>query len=54
MDELVSKISELFFKYGFKSIAMDDIARELGISKKTLYCHFEIKPTFLQKWFTIF
>jgi len=31
----VSKM--LFLKYGIKSISMDDIARELGISKKTLY-----------------
>ena len=30
----------LFMKFGFKSITMDDIARELGISKKTLYQHF--------------
>jgi len=27
----------LYLKYGIKSITMDDIARELGISKKTLY-----------------
>jgi AcrR family transcriptional regulator len=30
----------LFLKYGFKSITMDDVARELGISKKTLYQYF--------------
>lgn len=33
----------LFLRYGFKSITMDDIARELGISKKTLYQFFEDK-----------
>lgn len=33
----------LFLKYGFRSITMDDIARELGISKKTLYQFFEDK-----------
>ena len=27
----------MFKKYGIRSISMDDIARELGISKKTLY-----------------
>lgn len=27
----------MYLKYGIKSITMDDIARELGISKKTLY-----------------
>lgn len=29
----------LFMRYGIKSVTMDDIARELGISKKTLYQH---------------
>ncbi|MFN4993851.1 MAG: TetR/AcrR family transcriptional regulator [Bacteroidota bacterium] len=33
----------LFMRYGFKSITMDDISRELGVSKKTLYQHFEDK-----------
>jgi AcrR family transcriptional regulator len=33
----------LFMKYGFKSITMDDVSRELGISKKTLYQYFEDK-----------
>ena len=27
----------MYLKYGIKSITMDDVARELGISKKTLY-----------------
>jgi TetR/AcrR family transcriptional regulator, cholesterol catabolism regulator len=30
-------------RLGIKSLTMDDIARELGISKKTLYQHFENK-----------
>lgn len=30
---------KLILKYGVKSMTMDDIARELGISKKTLYQH---------------
>lgn len=42
-DELISRISDLFKKYSIKSITMDDIAKELGISKKTLYKHFENK-----------
>jgi AcrR family transcriptional regulator len=36
---LVSKSRELFMKYGLKSLTMDDIAKELGMSKKTIY-HF--------------
>ena len=31
------KVRDLYMKYGIKSITMDDVARELGISKKTLY-----------------
>jgi AcrR family transcriptional regulator len=34
---MTDKIGQLFKKYGIKSITMDDIARELGMSKKTLY-----------------
>lgn len=30
-------VLRLFSKFGIKSVTMDDIARELGISKKTLY-----------------
>lgn len=40
---MIDKISELFLQYGIKSLSMDDIARELGISKKTLYHHFKDK-----------
>src|SRR4029077_12686772 len=29
-----------FFSHGFRSVTMDDLADELGISKKTLYAHF--------------
>lgn len=43
MCDYLSEISVLFKKYGVKSITMDDIARELGVSKKTLYQHFENK-----------
>ena len=49
MDELISRISDLFIKYGIKNIVMDDIARELGISKKTLYYFFENKADILIK-----
>lgn len=31
---------QLFKKYGVKSVSMDDISKELGISKKTLYKFF--------------
>ena len=28
---------DLFMKFGIKSLTMDDVARKLGMSKKTLY-----------------
>ena len=35
--QLIGTVLELFLKFGIKSLTMDDIARKLGISKKTLY-----------------
>jgi hypothetical protein len=35
--EIIEKISELFMRYGIKSVSMDDVSRQLGMSKKTLY-----------------
>lgn len=44
MKETIFKKSlELFTTNGFKSVTMDDIAYELGISKKTIYLHFSSK-----------
>ncbi len=42
-NEYVAKICEMFKSYGIKSVTMDDVARELGISKKTLYQYFKDK-----------
>ncbi len=43
MDEelknILDKVRNLYIRYGIKSVTMDDVARELGISKKTLYQH---------------
>jgi AcrR family transcriptional regulator len=37
-----------FFSHGFRSVTMDDLAEELGISKKTLYTHFPGKIDLLE------
>ncbi len=42
--EILEKATEMFLTLGFKSVTMDDIANELGISKKTIYQHFATKP----------
>jgi len=41
--KIIEKSSELFLTLGFKSVTMDDISSALGVSKKTLYAHFENK-----------
>lgn len=35
--QIIEKVYELYRRYGIKSITMDDVASNLGISKKTLY-----------------
>jgi AcrR family transcriptional regulator len=37
-----------FYSHGFRSVTMDDLAEELGISKKTLYAHFPGKFDLLE------
>jgi AcrR family transcriptional regulator len=37
-----------FFAHGFRGVTMDDLARELGMSKKTLYAHFDSKPALVE------
>lgn len=40
--------TDLFLNYGFKSVTMDDIANKLGMSKKTIYQHFDNKTTLVE------
>jgi len=42
-ETIIKKAGEIFLKYGVKSVTMDDIANDLGISKKTIYKHFKNK-----------
>lgn len=39
-ERIKQKADELFMRYGIKSITMDEIANQLGISKKTIYQEF--------------
>lgn len=47
-EEIIHKSTDLFLSYGFKSITMDDIANALGISKKTIYQHFDNKTKLVE------
>lgn len=42
-EKILRAAEELFTRYGVRSISMDDIARHLSVSKKTLYQHFADK-----------
>ena len=49
--QIISKAADLFMRYGIKSVTMDDLARQLGISKKTLYEHVENKSDLITQIF---
>jgi AcrR family transcriptional regulator len=46
--QIVEAARAHFFSHGFRSVTMDDLAEELGISKKTLYAHFPGKIALLE------
>lgn len=48
-DRILKKAEELFFKFGIRSVTMDEVARELGISKKTIYLHFSDKDAIVHE-----
>lgn len=41
--QILKKSGEMFFKLGIRSVSIDDICHELGISKKTFYVYFASK-----------
>lgn len=47
--QILEKAEDLFLRYGLKSVTMDDIARKLGMSKKTLYHYVENKTDLVSK-----
>jgi len=47
-EKIILKSADLFLSYCFKSVTMDDIAKALGMSKKTIYQHFENKTKLVE------
>ena len=45
---IVAAARQHFFAHGFRGVTMDDLAAELGMSKKTLYAHFPSKAALLE------
>ena len=49
LNHILSKSLALFRRFGTRSVTMDDIARELGMSKKTLYQEFADKDDLIHR-----
>lgn len=48
-EQVMTTALDLFSQYGVKSVSMDDIARNMSISKRTIYEFFDDKETLLQE-----
>ena len=42
-EQIVEAARKLFTKYGYKKVSMDEIAKEAGVTKKTVYAYFKDK-----------
>jgi TetR/AcrR family transcriptional regulator, cholesterol catabolism regulator len=47
--ELIGSVAQLFMRLGIRSLTMDEIARQLGVSKKTLYKYASDKKELVTK-----
>ncbi len=48
-EQILETATDMFLNHGFKSVTMDEIANELGISKKTIYAHYENKTKLVEE-----
>ena len=46
---ILAESEKLFMKFGIKSVTMDDIASQLGMSKKTIYTYYKDKNELVVK-----
>lgn len=49
LDRILSESLRLFKKNGIRSVSMDDVSKELGMSKKTIYQYFANKTELVEK-----
>ena len=47
-EQIIEVARELFHKFGFKKVSMDEIAKEAGVTKKTIYRYFNSKEALLE------
>ncbi len=48
VERILEQASKMFLKHGIRSVTMDDIAREMGVSKRTIYENFRDKDELLE------
>lgn len=48
-ERIIQEARNLFLRLGIRSVSMDDIATQLGISKKTVYQHFQDKDELVDR-----
>ncbi len=48
-EKILDTATALFIDLGFKSVTMDDLANKMGISKKTIYTHYENKNKLVEE-----
>jgi len=49
LQKILEAADKMFRHYGIRSVTMSDLARELGMSKKTLYVHIKNKQDLIMK-----
>ena len=48
-NHIIKTAGELFFRLGIRSVSIDDICHELGMSKKTFYVYFASKDELIEQ-----
>jgi len=49
VERMLVTARKIFFVHGYSALTMDELARELGMSKKTLYLHFPSKDAIVEQ-----
>ena len=47
-EKIIEASRNLFHQFGFKKVSMDEIAKEAGVTKKTIYMYFNSKEELLK------
>jgi AcrR family transcriptional regulator len=52
-DRILAGAAHLFFAYGIRNVSMDDIAKHIGMSKKTIYQYFADKEELVYEFMQV-